>query len=137
MSDPDIVPTWTLRRGSGIGKTRFHLACEITAEFVEPTRDEVRTALAQILDESLGPDEVIEIAGWTDTPIEFDSAVVEGQFIRLTPELERLRAWKEEALPLLDILEECHNLLPAPYQAHLGRNKAIAVRNFLITQLSE
>ena len=62
--EDDIRATWTLRRGSGVGMTRFHLECAVDAEFVEPTRDEIRTALAQILDEALGPDPDLELAGW-------------------------------------------------------------------------
>ena len=89
--DDDIRATWTLQRGSGIAKTRFHLAAEVISEFVEPTRDEVRTALMQILDEALGPDPVeLEIAGWTaDLPETSELLYTETEeidFNELTPQ---------------------------------------------------
>lgn len=138
---PDIVPTWTLRRGSGIGKTRFHLACEITAEFVEPTRDEIRDALMQILDEALGPDLADlapypeEVAGWH--PLHGGEAIIgvwgEDEITADdVHELGRLRAWKAEAMQLLDVLDQCHDHLPPPHQARLGESKADAVLAYII-----
>ena len=120
--DDDISSTWNLRRSKDPLATRFHLAVEITATFVEPTRDEVRDALAQVLDEALGP-EALEIAGWDDPgePDHFYPA----------DELERLRSWKAEALPLLEILDACHELLDESARAPLGHSKAQAVYDFI------
>ena len=122
MSDPDIRSNWHLARGTG--DARFVLDCAVTAEFVEPTRDEVRNTLMQILDEALGPDETTadEIAGWDPSkPL----------MVPLT-ELEHLRQWKAEAIPLLDILERCHEAIPPPHQARLGESKADAVLAYII-----
>lgn len=117
---PDIVSTWNLRRGSSTCVVRFHLECNIKAAFVEPTRDEVRTALMQILDESLGPDQMVsEIAGWSEGDVLADE------------ELTRLRRWKAETLPLLDMLEQCHVALPVRDQALIGHSKVEAVYRFI------
>lgn len=129
--EPDIRHVWHLRRGSDSTKgPRFTLDCEVHGLFVEPTRDEVRTALAQILDEALGPDPT-EIAGWqsleggemivgtwTDTPVGAD-------------ELEHLRRWKAEAIEILDMVEQCYDALPADAKAPLGHSKIQAVYDFI------
>lgn len=47
-------------------------------------------------------------------------------------ELDGLRRWKDEALPLLELLERCHGLLPAEARAPLGHSKAGAVEQFLL-----
>jgi hypothetical protein len=60
--EPDIKTAWSLQRGTD-SKARFSLSAVIHSPFLEPTRNEVRDALAQILDEALGPD---EIAGWAE-----------------------------------------------------------------------
>lgn len=114
MSD-DLTQTWTLRRGSTTQRSRFHLTVEIEAEFVEPTRDEVRVALNRALDEALGPDPDLELAGWTSADTE----------------LEHLRRWKAEALPLLETLDHCHDLLPVADRAPLGHSKAQAVYEYI------
>jgi hypothetical protein len=72
MSDETIVDdlarSWNLRRGSATNQARFHLDISLDAEWVNPTRDEVRNALTQCLDEALGPEPDLtdepEIAGW-------------------------------------------------------------------------
>lgn len=77
MSDtdaPDITTNWSLRRGSSSERTsRFHLDVVVDAQFIDPTRDEVRTALLQTLDEALGVNtdtaEVDGIDGWADNEI--------------------------------------------------------------------
>lgn len=46
-------------------------------------------------------------------------------------ELENLRRWKAEALPLLELLDRCHDLLPPEHQAPLGRSKAKYVESYL------
>lgn len=48
-------------------------------------------------------------------------------------EIDQLRRWKAEALPLLAVLERCHDQLPAHWQARLGEQKADAVENYLRT----
>ena len=42
-----------------------------------------------------------------------------------------LDRWKAEALPLLDLLDRCHDLLPLDARAPLGHSKADAVEAFL------
>jgi hypothetical protein len=67
VSEPadDIRPTWELFRCNDGSFDRFRLKAAVTAQFVEPTRDEVRSALMQILDEALGPESTeLEIGGW-------------------------------------------------------------------------
>ena len=61
--------------------------------------------------------------------------------IRLPPhayrprtEVERLREWKAEAMPLLALLDRCHDLLPLAEQAQLGESKAEAVEMYLERQ---
>lgn len=46
-------------------------------------------------------------------------------------EIDRLRRWKAEALPLLALLDHCHELLPPDARAPLGHSKAEAVEKFL------
>lgn len=120
--EPDIKNTWTLQRGTNLAKhVRFNLSVSVVSEFLEPTRDEVRSALMQILDEALGPDpsEIsTEISGWytiTDP----------------TGEVERLRSWKAEAMEILEQVDRCHALLPPGYQAELGTSKVDAVFRYL------
>lgn len=128
---PDITTTWTLRRGSASERTpRFHLDVAIDAQFVDPTRDEVRTALLQALDESLGvnTETVMSSTAFLDIDEPFPNHA------RWTVgELEQLRAWKAEAVPLLNTFERCHEALPQRHQAPLGHSKADAVLEFLIS----
>lgn len=44
---------------------------------------------------------------------------------------EALLRWKAEALPLLAVLDRCHDLLPPDAQATLGASKAEAVQKYL------
>jgi hypothetical protein len=61
----DIIHEWTLERGNHHTTHRFRLRCTVTSPFLEPTRHEVRDALAQVLDEALGPDPVeSDIGDW-------------------------------------------------------------------------
>lgn len=68
---PDITTNWSLRRGSSTERTsRFNLDIVVDAMFIDPTRDEVRTALLQTLDEALGVNtDTRDIAGWVDSEI--------------------------------------------------------------------
>lgn len=50
------------------------------------------------------------------------------------PEVASLRRWKAEALPLLELLERCHDLLPPVARATLGHSKAEAVERFLASR---
>jgi hypothetical protein len=61
----DIIHEWTLERGNHHTTHRFRLRCTVTSPFLEPTRHEVRDALAQVLDEALGLDPVeSDIGDW-------------------------------------------------------------------------
>lgn len=46
-------------------------------------------------------------------------------------ELEHLRRWKEEALPLLRQADRIHDLLPKEDQAPLGTSKLDAVERYI------
>lgn len=46
-------------------------------------------------------------------------------------EINNLHRWKREALPLLEQLERCHDLLPESAKARLGCSEADAVENYL------
>lgn len=55
------------------------------------------------------------------------------RWVRLDPEGEliRLRRWKAEALPLLELLDRLHDEIPEQHQARLGHSKAEAVQRYL------
>lgn len=46
-------------------------------------------------------------------------------------EIDALRRWKAEAIPLLELLERCHELLPPDARAGIGYSKADSVEKFL------
>ena len=48
-----------------------------------------------------------------------------------------LQQWKDEAMPLLQVMEQCHDLLPQEYQAVFGTSKAEAVKQYLAGQHAE
>jgi hypothetical protein len=138
--EPDIRHVWRLRRGSDSNKgPRFTLDAEVHGLFVEPTRDEVRSALMQILDEALGPDPT-EIAGWglgvTGT-VEMDLTDEGGAYLESISaaqpwaELEHLRRWKEEAMEILDVVDSCHDALPDGFKARLGESKVHAILGYI------
>lgn len=51
-------------------------------------------------------------------------------------EIDRLRRWKEEALPRLAVLHEMHDTLPIGRQAQLGESMDQAVLEFVQEQAS-
>lgn len=55
----------------------------------------------------------------------------------MSNELQSLRRWKAEALPLLAALNECHELLPDDRKARLGHLKHEAVIAFIMEHAAQ
>lgn len=70
---------------------------------------------------------------WPDPPQRFYDVAPEviAQFVGTHNRMIDLERWKAEAMPLLEALDYCHDLLPPDAKAELGASKPDAVVRYI------